>query len=87
MRDAVTGREVARLGDTTDHGGEVIEASPTLKHRGRHVALDRHLVRCPKCGCDYPIEATSPRRHNGVFVAFIGDKTGCGATLQKAAES
>jgi uncharacterized Zn-binding protein involved in type VI secretion len=49
MRDAVSGREVARLGDTTDHGGEVIEAAPTLKHNGRRVALDGHLVRCPEC--------------------------------------
>jgi uncharacterized Zn-binding protein involved in type VI secretion len=84
MKDAVTGREVARLGDTTDHGGEVIEAAPNLKHLGIAVALDGHLVRCPKCGGDFPIEATGKRTHNGVRVAFIGDKTACGATLQKA---
>jgi uncharacterized Zn-binding protein involved in type VI secretion len=84
MKDAVTGREVARLGDTTDHGGEVIEAAPNLKHRGIPVALDRHMVRCPKCGGDFPIEATGKRMHNGVRVAFIGDRTACGATLQKA---
>ena len=84
MKDAVTGREVARLGDTTDHGGEVIQAAPNLTHRGVRVALDGHLVRCPKCGGDFPIEASGTRTHNGVRVAFIGDKTACGATLQKA---
>lgn len=84
MQDAVTGRDVARLGDTTDHGGEVIEAAPNLKHKGIGVALDGHLVRCPKCGGDFPIQATGKRTHNGVRVGFIGDGTTCGATLQKA---
>ncbi|MGC5821002.1 hypothetical protein SNK19_24250, partial [Ralstonia pseudosolanacearum] len=27
-------REMARLGDTTDHGGKVIEAAPGLFHMG-----------------------------------------------------
>lgn len=53
MKDTVTGQDVARLGDTTDHGGEVIEAAPNLTHKG-------------------------------VRVAFIGDRTTCGAMLQRA---
>jgi uncharacterized Zn-binding protein involved in type VI secretion len=81
MRDATTGREVARIGDTTDHGGEIIEAAFDLAHRGRRVALDGHLVRCPKCGGNFPIQASGKRSHGGVLVAFIGDKTACGATL------
>ena len=85
MKDAVTGREVAQLGDTTDHGGEVIQAAPNLTHRGVPVALDGHLVRCPKCGGDFAIVATGKRTHGGVRVAFIGDQTACGATLVKAA--
>ncbi|WP_310630551.1 PAAR domain-containing protein [Paraburkholderia sp.] len=84
MRDNVTGREVARLGDSTDHGGEVIEAATNLKHQGIPVMLHGHLVRCPKCGGDYPGEATGTRTHNGVKVMFIGDKTACGATLVRA---
>ncbi|WP_335930040.1 PAAR domain-containing protein [Paraburkholderia pallida] len=50
MKDAATGREVARPGDTTDHGGEVIEAARNLTHRGIAVALDGHLVRYSRCG-------------------------------------
>jgi uncharacterized Zn-binding protein involved in type VI secretion len=84
MRDAATGREVARLGDTTDHGGRIIDASPNLTHLGVRVALDGHMVECPKCGGVFPIRASGPRTHGGVLVAFIGDKTACGATLQKA---
>jgi len=39
-----------RLGDKTTHGGTVIAAAPDLMHMGVPVALDGHLVECPKCG-------------------------------------
>jgi len=80
MKDA-DGREMARLGDRTDHGGEIVEASPDMKHMGIAVALDGHLVSCPKCGRSYPIIATGKFLHRGVRVAYISDKTTCGATL------
>jgi uncharacterized Zn-binding protein involved in type VI secretion len=81
MKDAVTGREAARLGDTTDHGGKVIEAADNLSHMGIRVALDGHLVECPKCGGTYPIIARGRRTHRGVRVAYLGDTTACGAIL------
>jgi uncharacterized Zn-binding protein involved in type VI secretion len=77
-------REVARLGDRTDHGGEVIQAAQELKHMGIAVALDGHLVACPKCGGNFPIVAAGKRRHHGQRIAFLGDKTTCGATLVRA---
>jgi uncharacterized Zn-binding protein involved in type VI secretion len=80
MKD-VNKRDVARLGDKTDHGGAIIEAAPDLKHMGISTALDGHLTECPKCGGTYPIIATGARRHKGVKVALIGDKTECGATI------
>lgn len=85
MRDADAGRNVACLGDTTDHGGEVIEAAPDLSHMRRRVALDRHLVRCPKCDGDFRIKASGRRKHHGIAIAYIGDETECGAKLQEAA--
>ena len=83
MKDA-EGREMARLGDRTDHGGVVVQASPDMKHMGIPVALDGHLVACMKCGGTYPIIATGKFLHRGVRVAYIGDKTACGATLISA---
>ena len=80
MRDEL-GRPMARLGDTTDHGGNVVDAASDLKHMGIRVALDGHGVECPKCGGVFPIVATGKRQHRGIRVAYIGDKTGCGATL------
>ncbi|WP_153101499.1 PAAR domain-containing protein [Paraburkholderia hayleyella] len=84
MKDAVTGNEVARLGGSTDHGGKVVEAADNLIHMGIRVALDGHLTECPKCGGTYPIIATGKRTHRGTRVAFIGDRTACGATLVRA---
>ncbi|MFT4064501.1 PAAR domain-containing protein [Paraburkholderia sp.] len=80
MRDE-RGREVARLGDGTDHGGRVVQAADDLTHMGRRVALDGHLVECPKCGGVFPIKATGERTHGGVRIAFTGDRTACEATL------
>jgi uncharacterized Zn-binding protein involved in type VI secretion len=77
------GREAARLGDTTDHGGQVVEAAPTLTMRGVAIALDGHMVECSKCGGRYPIVATGRRTHRGIRVVYLGDKTDCGATLMR----
>ena len=84
MKDNTSGKDVARLGDSTDHGGKVIQAADNLTHMGIPVALDGHLTECPKCGGTYPIIAKGSRTHGGVKVAFIGDKTACGATLVRA---
>ncbi|BBP99714.1 hypothetical protein BSFA1_48430 [Burkholderia sp. SFA1] len=80
MRDS-SKRDVARLGDKTDHGGAIIQAAPELKHKGIPTALNGHLTECPKCRGTYPIIATGMRMHRGVTVAMIGDKTACGATI------
>ncbi|HKT66231.1 MAG TPA: PAAR domain-containing protein [Burkholderia sp.] len=75
------GREMARLGDATDHGGIVTEAAGDLKHLGIGVALDGHAVRCPRCGDVFPLLASGSRTHRGRRVGYRGDKTGCGATV------
>lgn len=80
MKDS-SGRDAARLGDKTDHGGVIVQAAADLKHMGIPTALDGHLTECPKCGGTYPIIATGKRTHGGVKVALIGDKTACGATI------
>ncbi|KUY86309.1 PAAR domain-containing protein [Burkholderia sp. RF4-BP95] len=79
MRDALGG-DMVRLGDVTDDGGKVVEATDELKHRGIAVSLDGHGVTCPKCGGVFPLLASGPRTHRGRRVGYLGDKTGCGAT-------
>jgi uncharacterized Zn-binding protein involved in type VI secretion len=83
MQDAA-GREMARLGSATDHGGQVIEATEELTHMGIAVALDGHGVSCPKCRGVFPLLASGPRSHRGKRIGYVGDKTGCGATVTGA---
>ncbi|MGT0247789.1 PAAR domain-containing protein [Burkholderia pyrrocinia] len=61
---------MVRLGDTTDHGGRVIEATNELKHSGIGVELFGHLVMCPKCGGPFPLLATGPRTRRGRLVGY-----------------
>jgi len=75
---------MARLGDATDHGGKIVEATQDLTEEGIAIALDGHLVACPRCGGKYPIIASGRRRHNGKRIAYIGDITTCGAKLVRA---
>jgi uncharacterized Zn-binding protein involved in type VI secretion len=74
---------VARLGDTTDHGGVIITASDDVTVNGIRVARKGDLHSCPipwhgvteiVTGCDTIFA-------NGKPVARIGDVTGCGATI------
>ncbi|WP_175948289.1 PAAR domain-containing protein [Burkholderia pyrrocinia] len=80
MKDPA-GRVMVLLGDMTDHEGTVIEAAAEFSEDGTPVALDGHLVLCPRCGGPFPIIATGYLRFAGKRVAFAGDKTACGATL------
>lgn len=69
-------------GDTTDHGGTVIEADATFDVHGKPVALVGHMVVCPKCKGIFPIKSGAPDMISmGMDVARHGDKTECGATL------
>jgi uncharacterized Zn-binding protein involved in type VI secretion len=77
---------MARLGDTTDHGGQIVEAAQDLQEDGIGVALDGHLVARPRCGGKYPIIASGRRRHNGKRIAYLGDITTCGATLVRSTQ-
>ncbi|MEM5345809.1 PAAR domain-containing protein [Paraburkholderia azotifigens] len=77
---------MARFGDLTDHGGKIVEAAQDLLEDGISVALDGHLVACPRCGGKYPIIASGRRRHNGKRIAYIGDITMCGATLVRSTQ-
>lgn len=80
MRDAL-GRPVVRLGDPTDHGGEVITALDMHVH-GRPVTAEGCMTRCPRCGGEFRIiPRPSGPRHKGQAIAFEGDGTECGAKL------
>ena len=71
------------LGDKTDHGGEVIEASAVTDTHGKRIARVGDKVSCPKRGHSTTVIATGDPTMviDGQPAARHGDKTACGATL------
>ena len=74
------------LGDRTDHGGEVIEASGVTDTHNKRIARVGDKVHCPKKGHGTAVITTGDPTMiiDGKAVAYHGCKTSCGATLISA---
>jgi uncharacterized Zn-binding protein involved in type VI secretion len=77
------GRPFIVLGDTTDHGGTVIEASGTTDTQGQRIARVGDQVTCPKRshGTTVIVSGDATMIIDGKPAARHGDKCACGATL------
>jgi uncharacterized Zn-binding protein involved in type VI secretion len=74
--------EIIRLGDSTSHGGTVLEGSPFDICMGKPIAFVGHKVQCPKCKGVFPIVEGAPTTSfYGKGVALGGMHTACGAVL------
>lgn len=74
--------EIIRKGDSTSHGGTVLEGAPSDICMGQPISFIGHKVHCPKCRGDFPIvEGVMTSTFYGKGVAVAGMKTSCGATL------
>lgn len=74
--------EIIRMGDPTNHGGKVVEGSPTDICHGKPISFIGHKVSCPKCKGIFPIvEGVQTTTFYGKGVAVAGMKTACGASL------
>jgi uncharacterized Zn-binding protein involved in type VI secretion len=74
------------VGDTTSHGGKVLEGNPTATIDGRPIAGVGHKVFCPLCKGDFAIlPDLLGRRYPHVIdnrdTAVAGMRTACGAIL------
>jgi len=77
-------RKIIRLGDPTDHGGQVIATSaPHFLVGGIPVALVGDACSCPRKGHNGCTIAEGDPTHtiNGTPVAYEGHHTTCGAVL------
>ena len=79
-------RALILVGDSTSHGGVVLEGADTDTLNGRAIACVGHRVSCPKCKGDFPILPDGSGGHvlpwiGGLNVAVEGMQTACGATL------
>jgi uncharacterized Zn-binding protein involved in type VI secretion len=74
--------EIIRLGDSTSHGGTVLEGSLVDICMGKPIAFIGHQVKCPKCKGTFPIVEGAPTTtFYGKGVALAGMHTACGAVL------
>ena len=74
---------IIRLGDSTTHGGMVIQASSQMTIEGKPAALVGDLVSCPipSHGDNPIIEGSQYMIFEGKAVAVDGCKTACGCAL------
>ncbi|MDN7813756.1 PAAR domain-containing protein [Burkholderia gladioli] len=78
-------RAMICVGDTTTHGGRVLEGDASATIEGKPIAGVGHKVMCPQCKGVFPILPDAgrviPHQINGRDTAVAGMKTACGATL------
>ncbi|WP_321868090.1 PAAR domain-containing protein [Paraburkholderia tropica] len=77
-------RAIICVGDTTSHGGRVLEGTEGASVGGKPIAGVGHMVSCPLCKGVFPIQPTDrrhPHRIHGRDTAVEGMRTACGATL------
>ncbi|WDD93500.1 PAAR domain-containing protein [Burkholderia sp. FERM BP-3421] len=79
-------RSIICQGDTTSHGGRVLEGSESYTLYGRRVSGVGHMVLCPQCKGVFPILPDTlgrrvPHQIAGRDTAVEGMRTACGATL------
>lgn len=76
------GKPIIREGDTTSHGGTVLEAFPKFSVYGKNAAGVGHRGYCPQCKRDFVIVAGAANyTFMGKNVAVEGMLTSCGAVL------
>ncbi|TKC83814.1 PAAR domain-containing protein [Trinickia terrae] len=78
-------RSMICVGDTTTHGGRVLEGNPSATLDGKPISGVGHKVLCPLCKGEFPILPDTGRRYPHRFderdTAVAGMKTACGAVL------
>lgn len=78
------GEGIIRIGDRTNHGGEVVSVSSNHEVQGFLMAMEGDLVNCPICKGIFAITSQPYGRyltHDGKLIAYAGDRTSCGAKL------
>ena len=74
---------IARLGDTSDHGGTIITASTVVSCDGIGVAGQGDLHSCPIPGHGVTplISGSDGKMADGLLIIRIGDIAECGAVV------
>jgi uncharacterized Zn-binding protein involved in type VI secretion len=74
--------KIAKLGDMSDHGGKIINASGNFTVDGTMAAVTGDLHQCPIKGHGTtPITSSASATGGGKAIVRSGDKAGCGASI------
>lgn len=76
---------IVRLGDTSDHGGQVISANDRWTCEGPLIARLGDLFDCPVHGVNPIAQGSDIWRCRSQPIARHGDHTSCGAALVSGA--
>lgn len=77
----MSGKPVARVGDTGSHGGAIIDGSPNIRANDRPLALVGSTYNCPIHGPNPIVTGAQSVFGNDFLVAHVGSKTACGAEI------
>lgn len=72
---------IARLGDTSTHGGQIITSAAKKFCEGKKIARLGDILDCPIHGPNPIVEASAKHTAEGQRIARHGDHTACGAAL------
>ena len=75
-------RSIARISDSSDHGGHIVSASSNATANGLKIAIDGDIHRCPIQGHgDTILIGGGSLKSKGRHVIREGDRAGCGAII------
>ena len=77
----MSGKPVARVGDSGSHGGAIIDGSLNIRANGHPIALVGSTYNCPVHGPNPIVTGAQSVFGNEFFVAHVGSKTACGAEI------
>lgn len=74
--------QLVRLGDSSSHGGKMIQATGSFLVNGIAVCVTGDIHQCPIDGHgNTAVTGTSGIDNNGKAVVKTGDQAGCGAAI------
>ena len=77
----MSGKPVARVGDTGSHGGSITTGSNSFFVNSKPIARVGDIYDCPEHGPNPIVTGASHVFGQGYLVAHIGSKTACGAII------
>lgn len=77
---------MARLGDTSTHGGQIVTSARKVLVAGKPVARLGDVLSCPRHGLQPIVSGADRASVEGAPIARLGDVAACGAMICPGSE-